>query len=80
MLEDVPCPLREDIPDNPMNRADVFGNAAKVVEDYFVVPLGNIPLEESNELDLTKIEGYDRKAMDEENLLKSSENNCFNQT
>ncbi|MCP9257376.1 Glutamyl-tRNA(Gln) amidotransferase subunit C, mitochondrial [Dirofilaria immitis] len=64
LLEDIPCPLREDIAGNPMTKDEVLMNAAKTVEDYFVVPLGNIPLEELDKLDLTEVEDYDRKATD----------------
>lgn len=72
LLEDVPCPLREDVADYPMAKADVLMNATKIVEDYFITPLGNIPLEESDKLDLTKVEDCGQKAMDKMNLLKNS--------
>ncbi|KAL3989460.1 aspartyl/glutamyl-tRNA(Asn/Gln) amidotransferase C subunit [Acanthocheilonema viteae] len=72
LLEDIPCPLREDVADSPMTKAEVFTNAAKTVEDYFVAPLGNIPLEESDKLDLTKVDDCDRKATNKKNLLKDS--------
>ncbi|CAG9539497.1 unnamed protein product [Cercopithifilaria johnstoni] len=72
LLEDVPCPLREDIADNPMTKAEVLMNAAKIVEDYFVAPPGNLPLEESDKLNLTKVEDCGQKVMDKKNLLKDS--------
>ncbi|EJW85941.1 hypothetical protein WUBG_03150 [Wuchereria bancrofti] len=72
LLEDMPCPLREDVANNPMTKAEVLMNAAKVVEDYFVAPLGNIPLEESDKLNLTKVEEFDRRVMDKKNLLNDS--------
>ncbi|VDM21677.1 unnamed protein product [Wuchereria bancrofti] len=71
LLEDMPCSLR-DVADNPMTKAEVLMNAAKVVEDYFVAPLGNIPLEESDKLNLTKVEEFDRRVMDKKNLLNDS--------
>ncbi|VDK73008.1 unnamed protein product [Onchocerca ochengi] len=74
LLEDIPCPLREDIADNPMTKDEVLMNAAKTVEDYFVTPVGNIPLEESDKLDLAKVEDYERKAMHKKNALKDSRN------
>ncbi|VDO32377.1 aspartyl/glutamyl-tRNA(Asn/Gln) amidotransferase subunit C, putative [Brugia malayi] len=72
LLEDMPCPLREDVADNPMTKAEVLMNAAKVVEDYFVAPLENIPLEESDKLNLTKVEEFDRRVMAKKNLLNDS--------
>uniref|UniRef100_A0A0R3S3J6 Glutamyl-tRNA(Gln) amidotransferase subunit C, mitochondrial n=1 Tax=Elaeophora elaphi TaxID=1147741 RepID=A0A0R3S3J6_9BILA len=84
LLEDVPCPLREDVVDKPIAKSEVLMNAAKTVEDYFTTPLGNIPLEESDKLDLTKVEDYGRKTMDKKNLLedfgKKKESNYSNQT
>ncbi|VDN44021.1 unnamed protein product [Gongylonema pulchrum] len=64
LLEDVPCPLREDVVDDMLTKEEVLMNAAKTVEDYFVTPPGNIPLEESDRLDLEKVEDWDRKAME----------------
>lgn len=63
LLEDVPCPLREDIVGNPMAKEEVLMNAAETAEDYFVTPPGNVPLEESDRLDLAKVEDWDRRAM-----------------
>lgn len=73
MLENIPCPLREDVEDNPLTKAEVLINAARTVEDYFVAPLGNIPLEESDKLDLTQVEAFDRKVVDKKDSLKDSE-------
>ncbi|VDN20648.1 unnamed protein product [Gongylonema pulchrum] len=64
LLEDVPCPLREDVVADVLTKEEVLMNAAKTVEDYFVTPPGNIPLEESDRLDLEKVEDWDRKAME----------------
>ncbi|EFO24057.1 hypothetical protein LOAG_04423 [Loa loa] len=72
LLEDIPCPLREDVPGDPMTKAEVLMNATKVVEDYFVTPPGNIPLEESDKLDLMKIEDDAQKEMSKKTLLKDS--------
>ncbi|VDK84092.1 unnamed protein product [Litomosoides sigmodontis] len=72
LLENIPCPLREDVEENPVTKAEVLVNAARTVEDYFVVPLGNIPLEESNKLDLAQVEDFDRKVVDKEDSLMDS--------
>lgn len=84
LLEDLPSPLREDAPHNPMTIAEVLMNATKVVEEYFVVPLGNISLEESDKLDFTKIENHGQKTSDKMTLLmdsvKNKKSNCFSQT
>ncbi|VDN01440.1 unnamed protein product [Thelazia callipaeda] len=57
LLENIPCPLRDDIVDEDvMTKNEVLMNAAKTVEDYFVTPPGNIPLEESDKQYLEKIE------------------------
>lgn len=47
----------------------VLSNAAELVEDYFVTPPGNIPLEESDSLDLKKVNEWDWMAM---NKMKRS--------
>uniref|UniRef100_A0A915PS27 Glutamyl-tRNA(Gln) amidotransferase subunit C, mitochondrial n=1 Tax=Setaria digitata TaxID=48799 RepID=A0A915PS27_9BILA len=71
LLEDVPCPLREDVVEDPMTKAEVLMNAAKTVEDYFVTPSENIPLEELNTLNLPEVEEWDQKEMDKRNLKGS---------
>ncbi|MFH4983828.1 hypothetical protein AB6A40_010537 [Gnathostoma spinigerum] len=59
VLEDIDCPLRDDVVDNPVNKEKVLMNASKLVEDYFVTPPGNIPLEEENKMDMKKINIWD---------------------
>lgn len=39
-------------------------NAEELVEDYFVTPPGNIPLQELSKLDLKKVNEWDYVAMD----------------
>ncbi|VDM39566.1 unnamed protein product [Toxocara canis] len=61
---DLACPLREDVVDQTVTKKEVLSNAAELIEDYFVTPPGNIPLEESDNLDLTKVNEWDWLAMD----------------
>ena len=44
LLEDETLRLREDIVTEGDCREEILANAAKVEEDYFVAPPGNIPL------------------------------------
>lgn len=53
------CPLRDDNDEECLSRTETLSNASKVVEDYFVTPPGNVPLEESGKLDLKLINQWD---------------------
>uniref|UniRef100_A0A914ZNJ0 Glutamyl-tRNA(Gln) amidotransferase subunit C, mitochondrial n=1 Tax=Parascaris univalens TaxID=6257 RepID=A0A914ZNJ0_PARUN len=69
VVEDLECPLRDDIVEQTISKKEVLSNAAELVEDYFVTPPGNIPLEESDSLDLKKVNEWDWMAM---NKMKKS--------
>uniref|UniRef100_A0A0M3HSM1 Glutamyl-tRNA(Gln) amidotransferase subunit C, mitochondrial n=2 Tax=Ascaris TaxID=6251 RepID=A0A0M3HSM1_ASCLU len=69
VIEDLECPLRDDIVEQTVSKKEVLSNAAELVEDYFVTPPGNIPLEESDSLDLKKVNEWDWMAM---NKMKRS--------
>ncbi|KHJ80545.1 aspartyl/glutamyl-tRNA(Asn/Gln) amidotransferase, C subunit [Oesophagostomum dentatum] len=60
VFEDQQCPLREDIPEEPLDIKQVLANAKKVQDNYFVTPPGNVPLEEAAPLDLKLINQWDR--------------------
>lgn len=60
--EDQDCPLHDDVPEDPLPVKEVLRNASKSVEDYFVTPPGNIPLEESTKpLDISLINEWDKR-------------------
>uniref|UniRef100_A0A0N5ATL0 Glutamyl-tRNA(Gln) amidotransferase subunit C, mitochondrial n=1 Tax=Syphacia muris TaxID=451379 RepID=A0A0N5ATL0_9BILA len=63
VLEDLECPLRDDIADETLDRNDVLSNAEVTFEGYFVTPPGNIPLQEVSKLDLEKVNEWDWHAM-----------------
>lgn len=68
ILEDMPCPLREDIEEKPLSTDEVFMNAAVISEDYFVTPPGNIPLEEMDRFDLSKVGQCDQSEIKENSV------------
>ncbi|VDK58711.1 unnamed protein product [Anisakis simplex] len=68
VLENLECPLREDKVEQTVSKQEILSNAVELVEDYFVTPPGNIPLEESPaKLDLRKVNEWDWLAMDKKN-------------
>ncbi|KAK6046682.1 hypothetical protein COOONC_15813 [Cooperia oncophora] len=50
--EQLECPVNDDVP--------ICTNAARVQDDYFVSPPGNIPLTEASDLDLNLISQWDK--------------------
>lgn len=64
VLEDLECPLRDDVIDETIKKEEVLMNAEELVEDYFVTPPGNIPLQEVTKLDLKKAHEWDLAALD----------------
>uniref|UniRef100_A0A914VBA4 Glutamyl-tRNA(Gln) amidotransferase subunit C, mitochondrial n=1 Tax=Plectus sambesii TaxID=2011161 RepID=A0A914VBA4_9BILA len=55
VLEEMTCPLREDVVNDGNIREQVLCNATNRVEEYFVTPPGNIALEQAPSLDWTNI-------------------------
>ncbi|KAJ1359684.1 hypothetical protein KIN20_018486, partial [Parelaphostrongylus tenuis] len=58
--EEQDCPLQVDIPEEPLTVKQVLSNAARVQDDYFISPPGNVPLEEAATLDFDLINQWDR--------------------
>ncbi|VDM84194.1 unnamed protein product [Strongylus vulgaris] len=58
--EDQQCPLRDDIPEEPLTLKEVLSNANPTQDNYFVSPPGNVPLEEAAPLDQTLISQWDK--------------------
>ncbi|VDD96579.1 unnamed protein product [Enterobius vermicularis] len=70
VLEDLACPLRDDVVDHTVKKKEVLMNAVELVEDYFVSPPGNVPLQEVSNLDLRKVNEWDLAAMQDTSKKK----------
>ena len=75
--EEQECALHEDEPEQPLTIEQTLSNAAKLKDEYFVTPPGNIPLEQSSApLDLQLINQWDArgKNMPEKPRQRKKEN------
>lgn len=54
------CPLADDVPTEQSPPEKVLSNAARVLDQYFVSPPGNIALGEASPLDIDLINEWDR--------------------
>lgn len=57
--EDQECPTFEDVEEEPLPIDEVFRNTAVRVDDFFVTPPGNVPLESNERFDLNMINKWD---------------------